>query len=357
MDRQRLIELLTKRESGVITLPETRELNEYLKANPDDQQVADALKEMLNGTFRPQRMHEYDDIDERLKKLHESIKATNTEERVFPKKQGRGVRIFVRFIAAAVLVLALGLGIFHFYLRDEEGQPQSQNILATKKGSKLNLMLPDGTKVLLNADSRLAYDLSFGKKLREVTLEGEAYFEVAKDSKHPFIVHTKEMDVKVLGTVFNVRAYSSESNTAATLLRGSVEVTLNKRSNRNVVVLKPNEKIIVNNKENNTIKKPTKERATDIAVVSIKINSMDSSVLETQWTKNRLVFDQTDYGDVFPELERWYGISVIVKDSSVLKRKISGIYENESLTEVLESFKLATGFKYNIEDNNLTIYK
>jgi ferric-dicitrate binding protein FerR (iron transport regulator) len=181
---------------------------------------------------------------------------------------------------------------------------------------------------------------------------------VVKDSRHPFIVHTKAMNVKVLGTVFNVRAYNSESNTAATLLKGSIEVTLNKKSDRNIVVLKPNEKIIVNNNDTaNVTAKYAQPRSADLAVMAIKLNAQDSSVSETGWTQNRLVFDQAYYSKVFPELERWYGINVIVKDSSILKRKISGIYENESLTEVLESLKFATGFRYNIEDNNLVIYR
>ena len=354
MDRQRLIELLTKRESGIITLPETRELNEYLKAHGDDRQMSDALKDVLSGTFLQQQVYEPAAINERLKRLHDRL--TVAEPEFIPKRK-QGLRLFIRLAAAAV-VAGLVTGMVYFYVKEDNISSRSQNILATKKGSKSSLELPDGTKVLLNADTRLTYDQAFGKKLREVTLEGEAYFEVVKDSKHPFIVHTKTMNVKVLGTVFNVRAYNSESNTAATLLKGSIEVTLNKKSDRNIVVLKPNEKIIVNNNDTasaaaNHLPSPS----TNIAVVAIKVNAQDSSVMETGWTQNRLVFDQAYYSKVFPELERWYGINVVIKDSSILKRKISGIYENESLTEVLESFKLATGFRYNIEDNNLVIYR
>lgn len=357
MDRQRLIELLTKRASGIITLPEIRELNEYLKANEDEQQIADALKEVLAGTFLQQQVHEPAAINDRLKKLHDRLNATAPESIHFISKRKHNLRLFIRSIAAA-LVIGLGIGIVYYYLKEDGISSPSQNILATKKGSKSSLVLPDGTKVLLNADTRLTYDQAFGKKLREVNLEGEAYFEVVKDSKHPFIVHTKAMNVKVLGTVFNVRAYNSESNTAATLLKGSIEVRLNKKSDRNIVVLKPNEKIVVNNSDTaNATAKYSQPRSIDISVAAIKLNAQDSSVAETGWTQNRLVFDQAYYSKVFPELERWYGINVIIKDSSILKRKISGIYENESLTEVLESFKLATGFKYKIEDNNLLIYR
>ncbi len=104
----------------------------------------------------------------------------------------------------------------------------ADNVVATRKGSKTNLVLPDGTKVWVNADSRLSYGKNFGNQLREVYLEGEAYFDVAEDKRKPFIVHTNNIDVKVLGTAFNVRAYGNEVNTQTTLLRGSVEVMLKK---------------------------------------------------------------------------------------------------------------------------------
>ncbi|MCH5718062.1 FecR domain-containing protein [Niabella hibiscisoli] len=91
--------------------------------------------------------------------------------------------------------------------------------------------------------------------------------------------------------------------------------------------------------------------------MTVKTNVQDSSMVETDWTKNKLAFDQARYSEVFPELERWYGITVVIRDSSILTRKISGIYENESLTEVMESFRLATGLKYSLDGNRLKIYK
>ncbi|MFT4092911.1 MAG: FecR domain-containing protein [Niabella sp.] len=356
MDKHRLIELLAKRESGVITLPEIRELNGYLKSNPADQQTADLLKQVLKGNFEQQQAYAPANIRERLQKLHSKLddRATANPVEEYPEPQRRPVfRLFIRSIAA-ILIIVLGVGAFYYYLNEKENIPAPQNILATKKGSKSSLVLPDGTKVQLNGDTKLVYDQSFGKKLREVTLEGEAYFEVVKDSEHPFIVHTKTLNVKVLGTVFNVRAYNSEKNTQATLLRGSVEVTLNKRKEKNLVVLKPNEKIIVKNADESN--EPEKKQIADISIIDVKTNIEEFSAPETEWTKNRLVFDQDHYSEVFPELERWYGVTVIVKDSAILKRKVSGIYDNESLMEVLESLKLATGFRYKIDGNDLIIY-
>ncbi|HTG55228.1 MAG TPA: FecR family protein, partial [Niabella sp.] len=245
MDKNRLIELLTKRESGIITLPESRELNEHLKENPDDSHLAYLLNKMLKGHFHQQDSFQSTYITKRLEKVHEQIRLGGIE--ADPIVQPRGRLKKIAWTVAAILVLALGSTVVYRILTDSNRVGHSKNILTTKKGSKSNLVLPDGTRVLLNSDTRLSYNQSFGKQAREVMLEGEAYFEVVKDAQHPFIVHTNAMDIKVLGTVFNVRAYNNEKNTQTTLLEGSVEVILNKRNERNLVVLKPREKIVVNN--------------------------------------------------------------------------------------------------------------
>lgn len=356
MDRNRLIELLTKRESGILTLPEARELNEYLKENKEDSQLADLLGKTLKGHFSQQDNFDSPQLKKRLQRIHERLEQEDTTSANVVKPGGRSRKI--AWTIAAILMLTIGSAVVYMQLTDSNAVDQPKNILTTKKGSKSSLVLPDGTKVLLNSDTRLSYNQSFGKQAREVNLEGEAYFEVVKDAQHPFIVHTNTMDIKVLGTVFNVRAYHNEKNTQTTLLEGSVEVILNKRNERNLVVLKPHEKIVVNNDPDHIVPLKADEMPVpDISLITIKTNVEDSSILETDWTKNKLAFDQARYSEVFPELERWYGVTIAVKDSSILTRKISGIYENESLNDVMESLKLATGFRYTINGNHLKIYK
>lgn len=354
MNHDRFTELLTKKHTGTITLPEAQELKEFLKHQSEEQRLSDLLEEVFKGRFHQQQADQHEYMDAKIRKLHLRLEQAEQPDRITERKQAFPIKTILRAVAA-ILIISLGSLGFYLYLNHEVAGP-SENILATKKGSRSSLVLPDGTKVLLNADTKLRYDQSFGKKLREVFLEGEAFFEVVEDRDHPFVVHTKTMDVKVLGTTFNVRAYSSDRNTQTTLLKGSVEVTLNKRKDR--VILKPNEKIIVQNEtDSGIVRATTPEMFTEnISIHTVKTNLQDSSIVETEWTKNRLAFDQAYYSEVFPELERWYGITVTVKDTAILKRKISGSYENEDLTEVLESFKLATGFQYKIQNHNLLIY-
>lgn len=356
MDRNRLIELLRKKESGVITLSEIRELNEYLKTNTDDKIIADALNAVLAGSFKVEHDYQPGEIQRHVKNLHDKINTDLNTGLSAGKPNKNRLIIMISAIAASLI---LGIAGYYFIYSGSQHNTVAKNVLSTKKGSKSTLELPDGTKVWLNADTRLTYDKNYGEKIRAVELTGEAYFDVVKDADHPFIVRTKFMDIKVLGTAFNVRAYANETNTQTSLLRGKVEISLrNKKAEK--IILKPNEKIILNNadvlNDNNNIASKRKEMPI-LSVVAIKTNKTDSTANEIQWTKNRLVFDQTDFGEIITELERWYNVQAVIKDSSILPRKLSGIFENESLPEVLESFKLAAGFNYRISDNTLTIYK
>lgn len=223
--------------------------------------------------------------------------------------------------------------------------------------SKSNMVLPDGTKVWLNADTKISYSLR--NNGREVELDGEAYFDVVKDKNHPFIVHTKAIDIKVLGTAFNVRAYSKEHNTQATLLHGSIEVLLKKKNNEKLF-LSPNEKIVIRNDLDTTPVRVTDNAGKSISemeLVKIEPNPVDSGFLETQWLKPYISFDQQELQDIIPMLENWYNVKITVHTPALLQRRFSARIENESLEEILESFRLASNLRYTINNNNVTLYK
>jgi ferric-dicitrate binding protein FerR (iron transport regulator) len=128
------------------------------------------------------------------------------------------------------------------------GAGGSQQEVFTAVGSRTHMTLPDGTKVWLNAGSRIHYEKSFGEQGREISLVGEAFFDVASNPKKPFIIHTAKLDIRVLGTSFNVKSYPSDKTTEATLVRGMIEVSILDRP-ADKIVLKPNEKLIVTNKD------------------------------------------------------------------------------------------------------------
>lgn len=232
-----------------------------------------------------------------------------------------------------------------------------EQLVITEKGSKSRIILPDGSKVWINSDSKLTYGDNYGKDNRVVQLSGEAFFEVVKDKNHPFIVHTRSIDVKVLGTIFNVRAYENERNTQTTLLRGSVEVFLKGKSNKKIL-LRPNEKIIVQNNDNqlkSIVSDPT-PKTPEISILEIDKNSIDSNIDNTQWVQNKLVFYDEGLESIIPTLERWYNVKILVNNPALTSMKFSGKFEDDTLIDVLESLKISSGINYKIKKNIVIIY-
>jgi transmembrane sensor len=235
------------------------------------------------------------------------------------------------------------------------------NTISTKPGSKSKIELPDGTQVWLNADSRLEYSGDFSGKIREVSLSGEAYFDVVKDKSRPFIIHTSTIQIKVLGTAFNVRSYPTDKTTETSLIRGSVEVTLNGQPDRKVI-LKPNEKVVINNDgagiNNNTVTSPQKKDTAEklMAVGNVHLDKKDKDVYETMWVKNKLAFDETPFDNMIAEIERWYNVEIIVKNKSLSANTYTVTFENKTLDEVLEGLQFSAHFQYQLKDGVVTIW-
>jgi transmembrane sensor len=189
------------------------------------------------------------------------------------------------------------------------------------KGQKSMLLLADGTKVWLNADSRLNYAKDFGTgSTREVYLEGEAFFDVASNPAKPFLVHTSAISIKVLGTAFNVKSYAIDKTIETTLVHG--KVSINKKGSNDqedgVLVLKPNQRAIYSKKSNTVnVEQVKAERA-------------------TSWRYDKLIFDETPFADALAQLERWYDVSIHVEQGGDLTCGLTAEIENEKLEDVLK---------------------
>lgn len=357
MNQDRILELLVKRKTGEITLPEQAELSRLLIQNPEKETDAAILDEYFACRLQSQEISEQfvKNSGNKLKSLIEE------KENLVKVKAGYSV-LWRRLSVAASIIFIAGL-LFLTLNRTSENKPlQAKNLVFTKKGSKTNLVLPGGTKVWVNADSRLVYSKSYGDDLREVYLTGEAFFDVAKDKEHPFIVHTQYMDVRALGTAFNVRAYSNDVSPQTTLIRGSVEVLV--KESREKIILKPYEKLIVqnnfiNNNSYNDITTGDREHTAQppFLLQKLKPNSKDSTVLETQWVQNKLVFQKQNISELVPTLERWYNVKIIIKGNNGINNNLlSGTFDNDGLMDVLESLKLSAGIKYKISKDSVFIY-
>ncbi|UTN03956.1 FecR domain-containing protein [Flavobacterium bizetiae] len=207
------------------------------------------------------------------------------------------------------------------------------NTLSTPTGGQYNIVLADGTKVYLNAVSSIKYPTQFNGDQRIVELDGEAYFEVAKNKNKPFIVKSGDQDIEVLGTHFNVHAYDNESVVKTTLLEGSVAVSYKNQK----AILKPGQQSNVSDK-----------------FTKITVKQVDTEAA-IAWKNGRFKFDNADLKTVMRQLERWYGIKVEYRGDVPDVRFNGGTFMNKNLSEVLKVLELSN-IKFKVEGKTIIVY-
>ncbi|HWB27936.1 MAG TPA: FecR domain-containing protein [Chitinophagaceae bacterium] len=299
-----------------------------------------------------------------LAKVQELLHSAESVPRIPHLRRKR--RVIIKVIMYTCLTGAVAGGTWLLFKRDktETGniagaeQHRYSQVIATQNGSRTRTMLPDGTTVWLNAGSKISYDSDFAGATRDVKLEGEAYFDVTKNPLRPFIVHTAGIDIKVLGTVFNVRSYPEDKTVETTLIRGLVQVTRDDNPQQKPVILHPNEKLIIEK----GIDKPGNQAATQHinAKPEFKLDRLDSlsneeGRLETAWVYNRLEFRGDDFETLAAKLERWYNVSIVFEDEKVKELTFNGSFEKETVEQAFVALKTAAPFNYAIHGHEIKI--
>ena len=363
MHSNRFWELMAKQLSGNITPEEAQELT-YLKGEDDFLPYDDALiQSVVALTFQSGEAVNNQDLQEKWNALQQKIQpaSTTTNEPVKPSIRKRLYK-FAAVAAAIALIVTIG---WQLWKKEAPVLVSKPNIFSTRNGSRSKIQMPDGTQVWLNAGSSLQYDNdTYGETNREVKLVGEAYFDVTKDAAHPFVIHTKAMDIKVIGTAFNVRAYPNEKHTETALIRGAIEVSFPERPAEKLF-LKPNEKITVANATpvSITSQQPTTQTAQNsepiIVLNTITYEPADSAVIETSWVRNKLVFRNKSFEELAQDMERWYNVSFNFKDSSLMQRHLTGTFYHETIFEALNLLKMSSPFQYhfNKQNNTVTLFR
>ena len=275
----------------------------------------------------------------------------------------------VRFKKAKPMAfLAIAASVITFliiYSHTTDKQPFSQSSLHTaspsampgkeivsENGTRTKTILPDGSVVWLNAGSKISYQGNFSGAMREIKLEGEAYFDVAKNPARPFIVHAGSINIKVLGTAFDVKSYPADSVIETTLIRGLIQVSKQDDGNNNdAVYLHPNQKLtFVKSGKLSTLKISANQAIQPESVFSIsKVDIADEKDLtETAWIYNRLKFRGDDFETLAKKLERWYNVKIYFKDDAVKKLRFNGSFENENVQQAFDALQLANPFSYRI---------
>jgi ferric-dicitrate binding protein FerR (iron transport regulator) len=231
----------------------------------------------------------------------------------------------------------------------------------SKPGERKSFQLPDGSKVMLNAGSSIKISKDFNTRVREIELEGEAFFDVVHNARKPFIIHTLSMDIKVLGTVFNVKAYATDKIAETSLLSGSVEVTIKNKTNQKVI-LHPNEKIMLpvdfaDPGKRQPEAKPVEIKPENYTISGLTHNPVDSSLDEVSWIENQLAFNGNSFAEIAVLLERWYNVSISFEDEEVKKYRFTAIFDKKNIGQVLDALQLSRHFTYRIEDGNKIIIK
>ena len=294
---------------------------------------------------------EYDlkkELYQQLKDLPEEIddKMSDTEfnrlwKLIEQRKKGtthKSRRLRVVYWAAAILVVGLLIG--NLVQIRERIRKETCYTAVAPKGSVSEFILPDSTAIFLNAGSEIRYVSSGNHQVREVYLNGEAWFDVQKSKTIPFIVHTSFYDVRVMGTQFNVKAYSDDKNVVTTLERGIIQIySTDKFKMEDDIILKPGQQLVYNKDKK-----------------SIHVNSVQAE-LYSSWKNNKLIFINMSLGEMIALLERKYGIKIKVTDKSILNYHYDGTIRNETILEVLNILQKTLPIDYQINDQEVLIRK
>lgn len=249
--------------------------------------------------------------------------------------------------AAVVLVLLAATWTYRLL------QPPSMLEISTPAGTNLKTTLPDGTMVWLNAGSRLQYGKEMRTGSREIRLQGEGYFEVARNDLHPFIIHMPDITLKVLGTRFNLKAYTGDPTLEVALLQGKVAVSLNSNPVKSRV-LAPQEKLTLTRKTGGTTTEdPQQDWGVFTATVApIQQNGED----DTMWRNNQIKFNNKSFAELARIMERWFGKTIIIQDASLNSNRFNGTFRREDITRALKALQITADFAYKIKGDTVFIY-
>ncbi|MBO9732144.1 MAG: FecR domain-containing protein [Chitinophaga sp.] len=347
---ERIDLLLARKISGEATEAELQELQQWLKDHPEDGFVM----EVVNATQSVPPANSGEWAGNSWAALEAAMNAPETAPEATPADTlpptGKVTRFFPRWmIAAAVLAAVVIAATFIFRpspIKNNIPHPES-NTIVMRKGARSSVQLPDGTTVWLNSSSRLSYGDGFAHGKREVFLQGEAFFTVSQQEQQPFIVHAGNMTVQVLGTTFNVKAYTEDQQLELVLLSGKVAVATTRQPEP--LQLVPGQKV--------TAWSATAPDSLQQQPMTVAAFANGNSCDETAWIHNQLIFKNKTFAALSKEMERWYNVNIHIQDASLEKELFNGVFQKENVTEALKALQIATPFTFYQSGSEIYIKK
>lgn len=319
MEEKDIYLLITRYLHNQTSLAENEFLADWIKASEDNEDTFEEIKTVW--LVKPQQ-----DKQAHLALLN--LKARIQEDRINPVTTKRPGYLAYAACIAGIIIISSG---FYFlknsykeivFIRVETGLRQ-----------KKELRLEDGTRIVLAPQSSVSYPEHFQADKRVVELEGEAYFEVSKNPHRPFLVRTASLDVKVLGTHFDVNSYKGDNITTVSLLKGKVAVNI--VGDGDDYLLKPSEQLIFNRSSRQVYQ-----------------HNLDSASA-IGWMDNTLVFRNERFAEAAGKISKFYGIKIIMADQATEDTRLYGSFKNETLKEVMETIKATGNIDYRIEENKM----
>jgi ferric-dicitrate binding protein FerR (iron transport regulator) len=356
--------LIQKFKNEEITSSELDRLHEILNQEDVKGELAAVFYKQWNEISSK---NNYIDKVGAFEKVKERLDMSIDVEAESQDKTANKNKIFLTILKyAAVVLVTITMTLLVQFFMNKEIVKQEQVVYQeynVPNGSKSHLTLPDGTEIWLNSGSKLRYAVIFENKERQVFLEGEAYFSVSEDKTRPFIVNTDKLNVRALGTEFNVKSYPDDNVVEATLISGVISVERKTNStSTNDIILNPNERVSFT-KSTGKMKhfkpqEPQPETVIErIENKEVTLNPLPTTYIEqfVGWKEDKLIFNTLTFKDLMVKLERWYGVNIEIQNEDLTNYTFTGSFENETLQQALDALKLTTPFKYSIDKQKVLI--
>ena len=334
--------LITRYLNGEADVREIGQVNEWRALSSNHEAEFERLQKAWELASAGIGMPEWDLKRTKEQFLWKIIQAQSKAIRNREKTPVRGKRFVggvMKYAALAILLVGIASLMFH-YLPDYKRNKDFTEI-SVLRGSKTQMTLVDGSKLWLNAGSTIKYNNDYNRQSRDIFLEGEAYFEVAKNHSKPFNVFAGGIVVHAFGTIFNVKAYPEEKVIETTLVEGSVGFEVSNKPEE-LIMLKPNEQVFYN-------KSDLPNSDTEKILISKGINTE----LFTSWINDKLVISSEDLESLAIKLGRKYDVKFHFNDDSLKKLRFTGVLKNETIEQILEVLKISSPVNYRIKERDI----
>lgn len=322
MNKDQFWLLLSRHLAGEASKDEEQQLQEYINASEDLKSRYDLILKHWGESIQQSEI----DAEVAYQKIRPKMNA--------PAKEPGKLRFFLR--AAAFLFVALGIGWFSNTFQENIEWVEKQNA----KGVLSKIVLPDGSSIWLNGDSKLRYPATFSDKAREVSLEGEAFFDVTKDPARPFVIHLSEGEIRVLGTSFNVKAFEDDPVVETSVVSGKVAfISMMDQSDRHAdtVLLVSNQKAVYSRIAHKT---------------SVLASKNDEA---KAWTENKLIFRSERLDEVGKVLERTYGKTIEFESEDLKHCRITGTFFQNTVEEIMTILAETKDYRFTISNDKIIL--